>query len=321
MNIIKSVPFIFRHLNRLDKFIVISLITFFVIGAVAALVHPAFAGLGLVSLAFAPVGDFYDPGAANDAGSNIWYFRRIDKATQTVVNLGQVAGVKVMSGGSGYTTAPTVAIAAPASGTTALATAYIANGKVVEIRMTNKGSGYVSTDVLTVTLTGGGGAGAIVKAFWSDGWHLGPGRAKSDFEAGQDEKDVIGEDKQIFSTIKDIAKGILQIDVNQTDTWTTNFFGKEATLYDWQIFWHRGITRNSDINSYIFIGVVRFPKKVKIAKMGDIFTINGVILQNKSAISITNSTDLPVTGLVGAYSLAAKELYSENEETIEPTLP
>jgi len=59
------------------------------------------------------------------------------------------------SGGSGYTSAPTVTIAAPAGGgITATATAVISGGKVTAINVTNPGSGYTSPPA--VTLSGGG---------------------------------------------------------------------------------------------------------------------------------------------------------------------
>jgi phage tail sheath protein FI len=65
------------------------------------------------------------------------------------------------SGGSGYTTAPTVVVSRGGSDTTgagAQAVATIGAGKVTAIVLTNPGLGYTATP--TVTLTGGGGTGA-----------------------------------------------------------------------------------------------------------------------------------------------------------------
>lgn len=72
-----------------------------------------------------------------------------------------VGSMVVLSGGTGYTTAPTVAISAPpAGGTQATATATIANGQVAGVTITNGGSGY--TNVPTVTFSGGGATSQAV---------------------------------------------------------------------------------------------------------------------------------------------------------------
>lgn len=73
-----------------------------------------------------------------------------------------VRKIVVLSGGTGYTTAPTVTVGAPDSGTTATATAIILNGRVTDIIVTNGGTGYQSNP--SVILTGGGGTGATVMA-------------------------------------------------------------------------------------------------------------------------------------------------------------
>ena len=55
---------------------------------------------------------------------------------------GVLTAITVRGGGSGYASAPVVSIAAPASGTTATATATISGGVVTAITITNGGSGY-----------------------------------------------------------------------------------------------------------------------------------------------------------------------------------
>ena len=60
----------------------------------------------------------------------------------TVSVAGVLTGITVRGGGSGYASAPVVSIAAPASGTTATATATITAGEVTAITVTNGGSGY-----------------------------------------------------------------------------------------------------------------------------------------------------------------------------------
>ena len=65
-----------------------------------------------------------------------------------------VGSVIVTAGGSGYTTAPTVAFSGGGGGAGAAATATVAAGVVTGITVTNPGSGYTSAP--TVTLTGAG---------------------------------------------------------------------------------------------------------------------------------------------------------------------
>lgn len=73
---------------------------------------------------------------------------------------GQVLSATVLFGGLNFTSAPTVAIAAPAGGgTTATGTATISLGQVITIAITNPGSGYKETPA--ITFSGGGGSGAI----------------------------------------------------------------------------------------------------------------------------------------------------------------
>lgn len=68
---------------------------------------------------------------------------------------GAIHHIKLISAGSGYTSAPTVTIEGDGTGATAVAT--VSNGIVTGIRMTNVGSGYSRA---SVTLTGGGSSSA-----------------------------------------------------------------------------------------------------------------------------------------------------------------
>lgn len=75
---------------------------------------------------------------------------------------GQVGSIAVTQG-TGYTSAPTVAIDAPPSGgTQATAVATMVSATDITIQITNPGSGY--TTAPTVTLTGGGGGGSSTEA-------------------------------------------------------------------------------------------------------------------------------------------------------------
>jgi hypothetical protein len=61
----------------------------------------------------------------------------------------EVGSISITSGGTGYVTAPTVTISDPTSGTTATATAVIANGEVISVTITNPGSGYTAAPTVT----------------------------------------------------------------------------------------------------------------------------------------------------------------------------
>ena len=79
-----------------------------------------------------------------------------------LVSVGSLLSVRVTAGGSGYTTAPNVAISATqeTGGINATATATISNGAVTSITLTEAGSGYANIANVTVTITGGGGNNA-----------------------------------------------------------------------------------------------------------------------------------------------------------------
>jgi hypothetical protein len=79
-----------------------------------------------------------------------------------------LGGIKVVNGGSGYTTPPTVQITG-GGGTGAIATATVSAGKVTTITLTSAGTGYTTTP--SITLSGGDGSGATASALlamWSD---------------------------------------------------------------------------------------------------------------------------------------------------------
>lgn len=73
---------------------------------------------------------------------------------------GNIFSVVVTAGGTGYSTAPTVAIAG--AGTGATATATISGGAVTAVTVTAQGTGY--TTGTTISFSGGGGSGATAVA-------------------------------------------------------------------------------------------------------------------------------------------------------------
>ena len=75
-----------------------------------------------------------------------------------------VAGARITTAGTGYTSAPVVGFTG-GGGSGAAATATVAGGAVTGIVVTNPGSGYSSAP--TVTFTGGGGTAAAATALLS----------------------------------------------------------------------------------------------------------------------------------------------------------
>jgi hypothetical protein len=105
-----------------------------------------------ISMAFQPKGTGAIDLAAGSSGVNI-------------SNGGTVTAITRTAGGSGYATAPTVAISAPttAGGVQATATCTVTAGAVnTTFTITNAGSGYIEQP--TITFSGGGGSGAAAYA-------------------------------------------------------------------------------------------------------------------------------------------------------------
>lgn len=93
------------------------------------------------------------PGGFTGAGYSTW-----DGAT--FVSAGGVSpNFNISNVGTGYTSQPAVTISG-GSGSGATAYAVVSGGQVVQIVLTNPGTGYLPTDQLTVSISGGGGSGA-----------------------------------------------------------------------------------------------------------------------------------------------------------------
>jgi len=83
----------------------------------------------------------------------------------TVGPAGALQALNLTNPGTGYTSAPTVALTG-GGGSGATATAQVADGKVTGFTITNAGTGYTSAP--SVALTGGAGSGAAATAVVSD---------------------------------------------------------------------------------------------------------------------------------------------------------
>jgi hypothetical protein len=267
-----------------------------------------------------PVLDFYNPQTHQPYGSPYTWIQRVD-SNLAVLNLGQVSGVKITNPGSGYTTAPVITVVPGTSGGTGLAlTAIISYGMVVDAVITNPGSGYTSAPTITIAASATG-AIATGLVYWSDGWHLLPGKAKTSKEFGQPETLVPDEGNQIFSWKKDIRKGTLTIELLQTDVLTQNFLTEEAHKYLWRVFFCDGVNEDIGTGTYkyrIFAGV-RFPDHVKFDTPAETIQMNGIILSNVSAITI-DETKLP-GGIYGnTYDIAAGRIQTLGIEGFYPSV-
>jgi len=111
--------------------------------------------LKFVSTDFIPVKTL----GSNPGSTDSYYNQYLVEAA--AVN-GGISNIVVTAGGSGYTSAPTVAITG--DGTGATATATFASGAVTAINITAAGTGY---SYAVVTLTGGAGSNAAASAIIS----------------------------------------------------------------------------------------------------------------------------------------------------------
>lgn len=87
------------------------------------------------------------------------------KGTLQIKNDKNIVAIEINNAGSGYTTAPAVTITDP-TGTGAQATAIIGTSVISGIQVNNPGQNYVSP---ILTLSGGGGSGAILQPIVTDG--------------------------------------------------------------------------------------------------------------------------------------------------------
>lgn len=86
-------------------------------------------------------GNFIPVQYIDSADSNSPISERVQKDIQNSAIAGQVLGVAITNGGSGYASAPTVTISG--DGTNATATAIISGGSIVNIKMDSNGSGQI----------------------------------------------------------------------------------------------------------------------------------------------------------------------------------
>jgi len=107
-------------------------------------------------------------GTNNSANFNLINFSVAwDNSWRWNSSSGSISNIGIITGGSGYTTAPTVSITG-GGGSGATATATISGGVVTGISITSAGSGY--TSIPTVSFSGGSGSGASAEAYIQSWW-------------------------------------------------------------------------------------------------------------------------------------------------------
>ena len=150
----------------------------------------------------------------------------------------RINNIDVVTGGTGYTTPPSVTVGPPqlVGGTQALASAFIFNGRVVSIAVNDPGSGYSSAP--QVTITGGNGSGAEGTAVLDT----------VDFEL-----DINGAIRTSTSIISDTAR-ILNLDIDNFVTPDANFRGPNLKTYanNTGIPWSANVILQKD--SYRYFG-------------------------------------------------------------------
>jgi hypothetical protein len=154
-----------------------------------------------------------------------------------------VTGVSLTSGGTGYTSAPTVSFTG-GGGTGATAVAQINNGTVVSVTMVSGGTGYTSPPLLS--FTGGGGTGATATTqIWNDLNNMTVAVGNSSIDAlaaivqqyadnpqdGITEAELLEAFQYNFLKTLDDADGEAQLDLQIRQAWFANAPG--GTL--WQV--------------------------------------------------------------------------------------
>lgn len=113
--------------------------------------------------------NFLTDNDTDDVSGDDWQLDIIDASGDVVASFqpsGEVESATVTAGGSGYTSAPTVAFSG-GGGSGAAATAVLTSDAVTSLTITDPGSGYTSAP--TIAFSGGAGTGAAATANLSDG--------------------------------------------------------------------------------------------------------------------------------------------------------
>jgi len=102
--------------------------------------------------------------------SGLSNIRQSQKDIQDAASAGQIVGYRVTSNGTGYTSAPTITVSG--NGSNARAVATVVGGSVIAVNVDDSAGGFpfgAGYDHASVTSSGGGGSGLVVKPIISKG--------------------------------------------------------------------------------------------------------------------------------------------------------
>ncbi len=210
------------------------------------------------------------------------------------ITIDEVGSIIINNSGSGYTSAPTITIAAPTSGTTATATATIANGSVIEVTITDPGTGYTSAPAVTfsiptsgTTATGTANLSAAINVL--AGKHASPS-AKLYFFITTVTSEVAGykPNKSVFVTVK-------------SPTAVSTEFQSAAMFYQWLVNLPGAANKLAPMAYRYLYGVTPW------AKVGNSISINTIL---------TGYGNVVLTGAEGGISTSAifKGTLSDGEQ-------
>ena len=156
------------------------------------------------------------------------------KAIQDAAVKGQVIGIKLDNGGTGYTSAPTITFTG--NGTKAPgATATVYNGTIVKVEMNDSGTGKsfgAGYDYASVAFSGGGGTGAHARAVLSTPKGIG-GDARDDLRSSaiMFNSKLIGDETNSFITSNDYRQvGLIKDPKVGPDSADSDFEGPAANV-------------------------------------------------------------------------------------------
>ncbi|WP_070105607.1 hypothetical protein [Burkholderia plantarii] len=182
----------------------------------------------------------------------------------------EVGSVIISNGGSGYTSAPTVAFSAPSTGVTATGTAIVQNGQVVSVTITNPGSGYTAAP--TVTFSGGAGTGATGTANLASAMNLLASQYSSPTGKTYFFVTTIAANLPNYSTLKSVFA------VVKSPTAPSTEFTAAAFFYQWLVNQPGAANKLAPMAYRYLYGVTAWPTQGYNTQITNILSANGNIV-------------------------------------------
>ena len=225
----------------------------------------------------------------------------------------RINNISVISGGSGYTSVPSVQVGPPdvAGGIQCLASAFIFNGRVVNIAVNNPGSGYTTIPDVTIVSNDGNGGGAEAEAF----------RDTVDFEL-----DINGAIRTSTSIISDTAR-VLNLDIDNFVTPDLELRGPNLKTYmnGTGTPWQSGIIIQKDSYRYFGSNVYQALNTGQTGASAPEHT-DGIVLNGEVQfkhigfrVSDVNSFGFGETGEAGVYPRSITPLLGDRTDKIATT--